>query len=93
MEEKRIKSTSFGSSDHGNRFRLVAPLGAYMTNLDYTIITISLPNISATFQGDISSFQWTITGYLVAMSAFMLIFARPADLMNANTSLITSETT
>lgn len=84
MQMKKIKSTSSDVTDKGKWVRLVALLGAYMTVLDCTIITIALPSITAAFQADIASSQWTITGYLVAMTACMLIFARLADYFGKN---------
>jgi EmrB/QacA subfamily drug resistance transporter len=79
---ERTKSTE--RIDPGKWIRIVALLGAYMTVLDCTIITIALPTISAAFQANIAGSQWTITGYLVAMTTCMLIFARLADYFGKN---------
>ncbi|MDQ1312824.1 MAG: hypothetical protein QG605_1363 [Euryarchaeota archaeon] len=54
----------------------VALLGMFMSVLDCVVITIALPAITSDFNADISLSQWTMTGYLTAMTASMLIFAR-----------------
>jgi len=56
----------------------VALLGMFMTVLDCVIITIALPTITAAFHAEIAVSQWTMTGYLTAMTASMLVFARLA---------------
>ncbi len=57
----------------------VALLGMFMSVLDCVIITIALPVITSDFNADISLTQWTMTGYLMAMTASMLIFARISE--------------
>lgn len=60
---------------------IVALLGMYMAVLDSVIISIALPTITSYFNADIVYSQWAMTGYLVAMTSSMLIFAR----LSANT--------
>ncbi|WP_342771211.1 MULTISPECIES: MFS transporter [unclassified Methanoculleus] len=67
-----------------NIVMVVALLGMYMTVLDSVVITIALPTITAAFHADIALSQWTITGYLVAMTASMLVFARMAAYFGKN---------
>lgn len=57
----------------------VALLGMFMSVLDCVIITIALPVITSDFNADISLSQWTMTGYLMAMTASMLVFARISE--------------
>lgn len=63
---------------------IVALLGMYMSVLDSVIISIALPTITSYFNAEIALSQWTITGYLVAMTASMLIFARLSDTIGKN---------
>lgn len=78
----RISSNSLHIPTAGSAARkitmVVALLGMYMTVLDSVVITIALPTITAAFHADIALSQWTMTGYLVAMTASMLVFARLA---------------
>lgn len=62
----------------------VALLGMYMSVLDGVIISIALPTITSYFNADIALSQWAITGYLVAMTALMLVFARLSDSFGKN---------
>ncbi len=63
---------------------IVALLGMYMSVLDGVIISIALPTITSYFNADIACSQWTMTGYLVAITAAMLIFARLSDSIGKN---------
>jgi len=62
-----------------NMTMFVALLGMFMSVLDCVVITIALPTITADFNADLSLSQWTMTGYLTAMTASMLIFARISE--------------
>ncbi|WP_421909392.1 MFS transporter [Methanolacinia petrolearia] len=62
----------------------VALLGMYMSVLDGVIISIALPTITSYFDADIALSQWTITGYYVAMTAAMLLFARLSESSGKN---------
>jgi len=62
----------------------VALLSMYMTVLDCTVLPVALPTITAAFHADIVFSQWTVTGYLVAMTASMLVFARLAMYFGKN---------
>jgi MFS family permease len=50
-------------------------LGMFMSVLDSVVITIALPAITSDFNADISLSQWTITGYLTAMTASIRLSA------------------
>jgi MFS family permease len=62
----------------------VTLLAMYMAVLDSVIVSIALPTITSFFHADISLSQWTITGYLVTMTATMLVFARLSDYSGKN---------
>lgn len=56
------------------RWLLVATvLGAGIGFLDSTMVNVALPAIGADLGADVSGLQWTINGYLVTLSALMLI--------------------
>jgi EmrB/QacA subfamily drug resistance transporter len=59
-----------------NIIMAVTLLAMFMAVLDSVIVSIALPTITAFFKADLSVSQWTITGYLVTMTATMLVFAR-----------------
>ncbi|HII99790.1 MAG TPA: MFS transporter [Methanoregula sp.] len=61
---------------HKTAILIVTLLAMYMAVLDSVIVSIALPSITAFYQTDISLTQWTITGYLVTMTATMLVFSR-----------------
>ncbi len=44
-----------------------------MASLDATVINVALPHIGAEFDAGISSLQWVLTGYLVALASFILL--------------------
>jgi EmrB/QacA subfamily drug resistance transporter len=75
--KKPDKDTPEGANPNKRRTVMtVALLGMYMAVLDSVIISIALPTITSYFNADIALSQWTMTGYLVAMTAAMLILAR-----------------
>src|SRR5579872_1334445 len=53
---------------------ILAPLvaiivGVFMVVLDGTAVNVALPKLVADFQTDLSTMQWTITGYALAQAA------------------------
>lgn len=55
-------------------------LGIFMATLDSSIVNVALPNIAEALHVGIGSIQWVVTSYLMAISSFILIFGRIADL-------------
>lgn len=54
--------------------RLIGPLmavilGMMMVILDSTVVNVALPRLVEDFQSSVSTLQWTITGYTLALSA------------------------
>ncbi|MBP2132501.1 EmrB/QacA subfamily drug resistance transporter [Methanomicrobium sp. W14] len=72
------------SPDKRKAVMFVALLGMYMSVLDGVVISIALPTITSYFNADLALSQWTITGYLVAMTAAMLVFARMSESVGKN---------
>lgn len=55
---------------------LVVGIGAFMDGLDGAIVNVSLPQIAAGFNADISLASLVLTIYLVVLSSLMVIFAK-----------------
>lgn len=55
-------------------------LGSFMSTLDSSIVNVALPTISLEFQIDLSTVQWLVTSYLLAICSFLPVFGRLADL-------------
>lgn len=70
------------SKAYQNRyFILVIVLtGILMAVLDGNVVGIALPTITKFFAVDVALSQWTITGYLLTMTALLLVFGKISDL-------------
>ncbi|MBN2733646.1 MAG: DHA2 family efflux MFS transporter permease subunit [Methanomicrobiaceae archaeon] len=55
---------------------LVVGIGAFMDGLDGAIVNVSLPQIASGFNAELGLASLVVTVYLVALSAFMIIFAK-----------------
>jgi len=55
-------------------------LGSFMATLDSSIVNVALPTISQEFHIDLSTVQWLVTSYLLAICSFLPVFGRLADL-------------
>src|SRR5258708_8815801 len=59
---------------------LVVSIGAFMGNLDVSIVNISLPAIAHTFGTSISgSLEWVVIGYFIVIASVLLTIGRLAD--------------
>ena len=56
-------------------------VGAFMANLDSSIVNVALPTIAGKMHVNISVIQWVVTAYLLAVTSSLLIFGRLADLI------------
>lgn len=54
--------------------------GAFIANLDATIVNIALPTLSAEFKVSPSVVSWTVLAYLLCEAGFMLPFGKLADI-------------
>lgn len=54
--------------------------GTFMAALDGSIVNISLPVISQTFNVDVAQIEWVVTVYLLVVSGLLLSFGRLGDL-------------
>lgn len=51
---------------------LVMCAGYFLVLLDVTIVNVALPRISAGLGANVSSLQWVVDGYAIALAALML---------------------
>lgn len=56
-------------------------LGTFMATLDSSIVNVALPTISTKFKVDLSTIQWLVTAYLLAISSLLPVFGRLSDLL------------
>ena len=54
--------------------------GAFIANLDSTIVNIALPTLSSEFGVSPSVVSWTILAYLLCETGFMLPFGKLSDI-------------
>ena len=73
-----VESVSRASSDElvlrstAGRLALVATVGASgMAMLDATVVNVALPHIGDDFGADVTSLQWVLTGYLLALASLI----------------------
>lgn len=55
--------------------------GTFMSTLDSSIVNVALPTISEQFQVELSTLQWTVTAYLLAITSMLPVFGRLADML------------
>lgn len=58
----------------------IAALSVFMATLDSSIVNIALPDISKEMHVSISSVQWVVTSYLLAISLLLLFWGKLSDL-------------
>src|SRR4051812_21696048 len=51
---------------------IVACLGAFMIQLDGSIVTLALPRIQADLHASLSDLQWTVDAYTLTLAVLML---------------------
>src|SRR5262245_5025930 len=56
------------------RIALIATVAASgMASLDATVVNVALPHIGQEFDASVSSLQWVLTGYLLALASLILL--------------------
>lgn len=56
-------------------------ISTFMSTLDSSIVNVAMPTISDQLQADLSTLQWTVTAYLLALSSLLPVFGRLGDLL------------
>src|SRR6266513_1990533 len=72
---------------------VVVILGAVMTILDATIITVALPTLGRDFGASIATIQWVLTIYVLAFAAVIPMTGWASERFGAKTVWLTSLTT
>ncbi|MFG3117835.1 MFS transporter [Streptomyces sp. NPDC048197] len=60
-------------SSQGRWVLLTAVLGSGMAMLDSTVVNVALPRIGQDLHADLAVLQWTVTAYLLTLSALILL--------------------
>ncbi|MFF4290643.1 MFS transporter [Streptomyces sp. NPDC001633] len=60
-------------SSQGRWVLLTAVLGSGMAMLDSTVVNVALPRIGEDLHADLAVLQWTVTAYLLTLSALILL--------------------
>jgi EmrB/QacA subfamily drug resistance transporter len=55
-------------------------VGSFLGCVDFTIVNTALPALQAQLNVSLATLQWVINGFLLAMSSFMVLAGRLADL-------------
>ena len=56
-------------------------IGAFMGQVDSSIMQVLLPRLESQFNARLSTVSWVVVAYLLAMAAFLPIFGRLADMV------------
>ncbi len=59
---------------------LAIGIGTFMSALDGSIVNVSLPSITASFNSQVSTTEWIVTVYLLTVSCLLLAFGRLGDI-------------
>src|SRR5512143_3431405 len=55
-------------------------IGVYMSTLDASIVNISLPTITQSFNAQLKMVAWVVTAYLIVITGCLLVMGRLTDL-------------
>src|SRR5205085_9202474 len=61
------------SSSTGRWVLMATVLGSGVAFLDATVVNVALPSIGREFGVGLADLQWTVTGYTLTLSAFLLL--------------------
>jgi EmrB/QacA subfamily drug resistance transporter len=66
---------------HGRRRWVLAAcvLASSMAFIDGSVLTVALPNLRASFQTDLASVQWVLSGYVLTLASITLVGGALAD--------------
>jgi EmrB/QacA subfamily drug resistance transporter len=74
-----MKSPAPQRSSHKYVIMVIVLTGVLMSVLDGIVVNIALPTITEAFHVDLGLSQWSITGYMVTLTALLLFFGRLSD--------------
>ena len=61
---------------------LVSATGGFLAMLDSNTINVALYEIAKDFNADINAVQWVVTGYILILSSFLMLFGKLNDVVN-----------
>lgn len=73
LKEKATSHAVAFDSAAGRRVLLATALGSGIAFLDSTVVNVALPAIGADLGAQMSGLQWTLNGYLITLSALILL--------------------
>jgi EmrB/QacA subfamily drug resistance transporter len=74
VEQRPAEEDGLALASTGGRVALAATVAASgMAMLDATIVNVALPHIGDDFDVNVSSLQWVLTGYLLALASLILL--------------------
>ena len=74
VEQRPAEEAGLALASPSGRLALAATVGASgMAMLDATIVNVALPHIGEDFDVSVSSLQWVLTGYLLALASLILL--------------------
>ncbi len=70
------------TAENSNRWRVTLTIstGVFMSTLDASIVSISLPTIVQSLNTDLKTIAWVVNAYLIVITGFLLLLGRLADL-------------
>ena len=69
----------------------VVGLGTFMAALDGSVVNVALPVIRHATHSSVSSVEWVILAYLIAVSSSLLVFGRLADIYGKRSIYMTGQ--
>jgi len=78
VQEPRAEATS--DSHHKWWTLAVVGSGTFMSALDTSVVNVALPVIGRATHSSVSTVEWVILAYLIAVGSSLLVFGRLADL-------------
>jgi EmrB/QacA subfamily drug resistance transporter len=76
---------------HGSRTRWIGLLGVGLASfvgcIDFTIVNTAIPDIQTGLSASVAESQWIVTAFVMALSGFMVVAGRLADLYGRRKAL------
>ena len=61
---------------------LVSATGGFLAMLDSNTVNVALYEIAKDFNADMSLVQWVVTGYILILSSFLMLFGKLNDVVD-----------
>lgn len=79
MDNQKHFEDSFPPTKGRYIILVIVLIGIMMSVIDGNVVSIALPTITQYFSVDVSLSQWTITAYLLTMTALLLVFGKISE--------------